>query len=206
MTTETTNRPESGSDRKSVKCCDNTYRNSKEKIYRFIDSWPLRLQQMDRESLEQQVAIRRKHLTNSTQRVEASCVNYLRHECSSYKTLRDVLNRPDGWLEDRFDRYVLSVEKRRAGAAITKRILDEIAEAYPWLAEECARQKERDGVGGNPGKYRFSFGPFRGKRLEEVDSDYMIQLLGMRIGASLRNRIERYLAESFKVSEWKVES
>jgi hypothetical protein len=81
-------------------------------------------------------------------------------------------------------------------AKVKKRILDEIAKAYPWLRAECNRHKARDGVEDDPGAFPLSFGPFRGRRLREVPTDYLIGLLAQAfVRKSLRTRIERVLAQ-----------
>lgn len=58
------------------------------------------------------------------------CVNYLRHECSSY--------------EAELDKVAGKVAVAEARSIIREKVYDAIAEAYPELAEECSRQnKER---------------------------------------------------------------
>jgi hypothetical protein len=73
--------------------------------------------------------------------------------------------------------------------------LDEIAEHYPWLLAECLRQKARDGVEDDPGAFALPFGPFRGRRLRDISTDYLIGLLAQAyVQKSLRTRIECVLA------------
>jgi hypothetical protein len=55
-------------------------------------------------------------------------VNFLRHEATDY--------------EDRLDATFGRVGAAQAYPAIVARVLDAIAAAYPWLAEECTRQKQ----------------------------------------------------------------
>jgi hypothetical protein len=81
-------------------------------------------------------------------------------------------------------------------AKVKKRILDEIAKAYPWLRAECNRQKARDGVEDDPGVFPLSFGPFRGRRPREIPTDYLIGLLAQAfVHKGSRTRIERVLAQ-----------
>jgi hypothetical protein len=56
-------------------------------------------------------------------------VNYLRHSLSPY--------------EDYLDQTHGQIGKDEAYVAIKRRVLDTIAEHYPWLAEECKRQQDR---------------------------------------------------------------
>ena len=175
----------------------NKYQEAKRKICGFAEGADLRLRKLGRDTLEADAMantppVRR----NGGQSLAAVCVNYLRHNCSAYMELVEKLSKPDGWLSDRFERHVLAMERRPCVAILKRRVLDEISQAYPWLADECVHQKGRDGVEHDPGEYVIPFHPFKGKRLRELETDYLIRLLGRGdVRKSLRTRIERHLAE-----------
>lgn len=61
------------------------------------------------------------------------CVNYVRHHLTTYDDHVDKLERMNG--DGQFGR-------------LKRRVLSVISESYPWLAEECERQK-RGGIGHN---------------------------------------------------------
>jgi hypothetical protein len=170
--------------------CD--YEAAKNALEKFANGEPLRLQLLDRDVLEER-AVKE---GGRTQSLEQQCVNYLRHSASDYDELSRKLNRPDELGLTGVERHVLHVERRRLVARLKQRVLDEIAERYPWLRAECLRQKERDGVEDDPGEFVLPFGPFKGWRLREVETDYLIRLLGQSfVRRSYRTRIERALAE-----------
>lgn len=67
---------------------------------------------------------------------------------------------------------------------------------YPWLRNDCGRQKVRDGVEDDLSEFVLPFGPWKGNKLSDIDTDYLIRLLGQTfIQRSYRTRIERHLAE-----------
>lgn len=73
-------------------------------------------------------------LTNTSPAfVERLCVNFLRHELSSYDTNRDAIRR---LTSD-------PATAHEAGAIIKARTLQAIAETYPQLYPECRRQAVR---------------------------------------------------------------
>lgn len=67
---------------------------------------------------------------------------------------------------------------------------------YPYLRDQCVRLKQRDGLEDDPGEFVLPFGPFKGTALGNVETDYLLRLLGQSfVRKSLRNRIERHLAQ-----------
>ena len=171
---------------------ESDYATAQSNLERFVDDVPLQLQNIDRILLEEK-AVESRHGEATT---EQACVNYLRHSGSCYDKVCRMLDRPDVLCSTKFERHVLHVERRRLAARLKKRILDGIAENYPWLTAECARQKQRDGVEDEPGDYAIPFGPFKGRPLRELNNDYLLRLLGQSsVRRALRTRIERYLAE-----------
>ena len=56
------------------------------------------------------------------------CVNFIRHELSEY--------------ESQLDQAHGRINAETARTNIRRRILDAIAKAYPWLSDECRRQKK----------------------------------------------------------------
>lgn len=181
---------------KNNKNADATYSHSKQRLYEFVAHFPLELKIIDRQQVEQASQERplNKHLK---QTIEQRSVNYLRHQASSYDSLIGKLNSPAELCSSDLDRHVLEVEKRSLVALAKQRILNEIAAAYPWLEGECKRQKDRDALEDNVGDYLMPFGPYKGTRLEELDNDYLIRLLGMGIvRKQLRTRVERVLANN----------
>ena len=179
---------------KNNKNADATYSHSKQQFYEFVAHFPLELRIIDRQQVElaaQEHPIN-KHLK---QTIDQRSVNYLRHQASSYDSLIGKLNSPAELCSSDLDRHVLDVERRSLVALAKKRILDEIASAYPWLEDECNRQKDRDALEDNVGDYLMPFGPYKGTRLEELNNDYLIRLLGMGVvRKQLRTRVERVLA------------
>ncbi len=168
-----------------------TYDTSKKKLEEYLREVPLNLRQLDRQTLEAEAATRRV-FPNGHPTLEHRCVNYLRHRASDCDGIIRTLNTS----MEGIDPHVLYVERRGAVAAVKKRILDAIAELYPWLKAECLRQKARDGIEDEAGDFILPFGPFKGRMLREVDSDYLLRLLGQSfVRRSFRTRIERHLAE-----------
>jgi hypothetical protein len=170
------------------------YDLARSKLDKFLDEQPLHVQMLDRETVETASAnspALRRYAT-----VEQRCVNYLRHHASAYDRLIQTLNSPGDLFATQMERHVLHVERRRAVARIKKRILDEIGEKYPWLKAECVRQKQRDGVEDDASQFVLPFGPYKGRALGEIDTDYLLRLLGQSaVRRSFRTRIERHLAE-----------
>jgi hypothetical protein len=168
---------------------------AKQALDAFLFNEPLHLLGFDRAVLEDQ-AERATPRHCAGQSIEQKCVNYLRHHGSVYDDLIRKLNRPSERFSSPVERHLLHVERRRCVAAVKKRILDEIAEKYPWLQAECVRQKDRDGVEDEPGEYVLPFGPFKGQPLRTIEADYLIRLLGQSfVRKQMRTRIERHLAE-----------
>ena len=94
------------------------------------------------------------------------------------------------------ERHVLHVERRCCVAKIKRRVLDEIATTYPYLRDECVRLKQRDGLEDDPGEFVLPFGPFKGAALGNLETDYLLRLLGQSfVRKSLRSRVERHLAQ-----------
>ncbi len=171
-----------------------TYEAARLALYELVDAMPLRLERLDRRMLEQRAA----EGGGQARTTEQSCVNYLRHTASGYDDIIRRLDRPDELGLGPVGRHVLHVEKRRLKARAKRRVLDEIAKGYPWLREECERQAFRDGVEGDPGDFVLPFGPFKGRRLREAETDYLVRQLGLgSVQKSFRTRIERHLAERF---------
>src|SRR5262245_18873094 len=145
------------------------YDASTKALKEFLCNVPLNLQKLDRTTLETQVEATGRAFRRGSPSVEQQCVNYLRHRASDYDAIIRTLNTA----VERVDAHFLHVERRGAVAAIKKRILDEIAEVYPWLKAECVRQKARDGVEDEAGDFVLPFGPFKGHKLRDIDSDYL---------------------------------
>lgn len=168
------------------------YTTAQSKLEKFVDEVPLQLQNFNRILLEEK-ALESRHGEATT---EQACVNFLRHSGACYDEVCRMLDRPDDLCSTKFERHVLHVERRSLAARLKKRILDEIGEQNSWLAAECARQKQRDGVEDEPGDFAIPFGPFKGRILQELDNDYLLRLLGQSsVRRALRTRIERFLAE-----------
>lgn len=170
--------------------------DTKNRSCAFVEKQEVHLLQFDRKTLERQaLANTPVRYQGGARTLEQICVNYLRHS-SSYKRWIRKLKRLNKYLPDRLDRRARRAEGRECVAVFKKRILDEIGEAYPWLKDECDRQKKRTGVENDPGEYEMPFGPFKGKRLCELDVDYIARLLGKpTVKKGLRTRLERHLAE-----------
>jgi hypothetical protein len=170
----------------------NEYEIAKKKLDKYVAEVPLNVQVLDRETVVERSATNRKYST-----VEQRCVNYLRHCASAYDEIIQALNRPEDLaFVTKMERHVLYVERRSCVATIKRRILDEIAEKYPWLQSECVRQKQRDGVEDDVGNYVLPFGPFKGFALRDIEEDYLLRLLGQSfVRKAFRTRIERHLAE-----------
>lgn len=169
-----------------------SYETAKRQLDKFLHEEPLRLQTLDRAALEQQAMPSKRGASTLEQR----CVNYLRHRASAYEEILKKLYKPECLSAQGIDPHVLHVERPSAIAVIKKRILDEIAEKYPWLRPECLRQKRRDGVEDEPGDFILPYGPFRGVKLRDLSTDYLIRLLGQSsVMKAFRTRIERHLAE-----------
>jgi hypothetical protein len=179
-----------------VKQQDASYEAGKQALDKFLNEAPLRLQMLDRAIIGQQVNATSRTFKRGGATVEQRSVNYLRHRASEYDKIIRQLHNPRELCSQGIDSHILHLERRRAIATIKKRVLDEIAEKYPWLETECLRQKHRDGVEEDPGEYILPFGPNRGRKLREIDIDYLIRLLGQGfVRKSFRTRIERHLAE-----------
>jgi len=115
---------------------------------------------------------------------------------SAYDEIINTLNSPGDLFSTTMERHVLHVERRSCVAKIKQRILEEIATTYPGLRDECRRLKERDGLEDDPGEFILPFGPFKGIALRNIQTDYLIRLLGQSfVRKSLRSRIERHLAQ-----------
>jgi hypothetical protein len=170
------------------------YDLARRKLDKFLDEQPLHLEMLDRETVESAAA--NSPALRGFATIEQRCVNYLRHHASAYDRLIQALNSPGDLFPTQMERHVLHVERRRAVARIKKRVLDEIAEKYPWLKQECLRQKQRDGVEDDASQFVLRFGPFKGRALREIDTDYLLRLLGQSaVRKAFRTRIERHLAE-----------
>ncbi len=170
---------------------DEDYKSVRDRLERHIDTADLDLKVIDREELESLAPAQKRYAT-----CEQSCVNYLRHSASRYDSILHGLSAPSLHCSTKLERHVLHVEHRSLVARLKKRVLDEIAQVYPWLANECARQKSREGVEDEPGDFVMPFGPYKGRPLCEIETDYLIRLLGQSmIRKSFRTRIERHVAE-----------
>lgn len=173
----------------------------------YLNEVALDVQTLDRAMLEDLATQERNRLGELDRSVrrdpslEQLCVNYLRHT-SNYDKILTMLSRPELLQEYGISAHVLDIERRAAKDFIKKRVLDEIAEKYPWLKEECSRQKWRDGLEDDPGEFIFTWGPYKGMPLKELPSDYLLRLLGKgRLGAGLWSRVERHLGE--RMAHWK---
>jgi hypothetical protein len=172
-----------------------TYIAAKQKFDAWLQDVPLQLQTIERATLEVEARAMSRVRGHKKDSVEQSCVNYLRHRASDYDC---IIHKLDTSVEG-IDGHILYLERRSAMAAIKKRILDEIAAAYPWLTEECIRQKARDGVEDDASEFILPFGPFRGHKLKDIHSDYLLSLLGQGfVRKSFRTRIERHLADRIR--------
>jgi hypothetical protein len=171
------------------------YEVAKANLDKYVAEVPLQLQVLDKKVLEERVASDQR-IHNKIHTVQHRCVNYLRHRASAYDEIIDTLNSPGDLFSTAMERHVLHVERRSCVARIKQRILDEIATAYPGLRDECLRLKQRDGLEDDPGEFIFPFGPFKGTSLRNVETDYLIWLLGQSfVRKSFRSRIERHLAQ-----------
>jgi hypothetical protein len=171
------------------------YEVAKAKLDKYVAEAPLQLQLLDNKVLEERVASDQR-IHNKFHTVEHRCVNYLRHRASAYDEIINTLNSPGDLFSTTMERHVLHVERRSCVAKIKQRILDEIATAYPGLRDECRRLKLRDGLEDDPSEFVLPFGPFKGMALRNLDTDYLLRLLGQGfVRKSLRSRIERHLAE-----------
>jgi hypothetical protein len=169
-----------------------TYEAAKHALYKLIDGVPLQIQQLDRSVLEELAA----RNGGDCKTLEQMCVNYLRHSASGYGGIIGKLDRPDELGLSGIQRHVLHLERRSLKARARENVLNEIARHYPWLKGECQRQAWRDGVEEDPGKFVLPFGPFKGRELRYVETDYLIRLLGDgSVRRSFRTRIERHVAE-----------
>lgn len=175
----------------------NDFQTTTNAIEQFVDNVPLQLQRIPRQLLEGMATeAKATMLRCHCYTVEQACVDFLCHSASDYDAILRKLNSPDELGLTGGQRHILHVERRRCVARIKKRILDEISSAYPWLSTECERQKQREGVDDGPGDFVIRFQPFKGKRLRDLDTDYLLRLLGQTfVRKSLRTRIERHLAE-----------
>jgi hypothetical protein len=140
---------------------------------------------LDRENLEKLAAVWGRGAT-----FEECCVNVLVCYGSGY----DELNDPHeyGPFDEPFDYTV----RHRLQPPLRKSRLDAVAERYPWLREECARQKMQEGLEDDPGSFVVDCGAGQGRQLRDLDADYLRGLTkrpGIR--KSLVTRIERHLAE-----------
>ncbi len=173
----------------------NEYEAAKAKLDKYVADVPLRLQALDRVVLDERARSDERHQKQFST-VEQQCVNYLRHCASAYDEIIGTLTCPGEMFSTRMERHVLHVERRSCVARIKQRILEEIATAYPHLRDECLRQKQRDGLEDDPGEFVLPFGPFKGTLLRNVETDYLIRLLGQSfVRKSFRSRIERHLAQ-----------
>lgn len=173
---------------------DSEYKSAISRLYSIIEGWSFDLARIDQNTMEDEALNNSKTHRNGS--LAQKCVNHLRHSASTYPSLLELLNRPDTCCSSVIDRHVLHVERHRLVALGKKRILDAIGQQYPWLKAECDRQKYREGVEEQPGEYVVPFHPFKGAKLKELDSDYLVRLLGQSwVRRSLRCRIERHLAE-----------
>lgn len=176
------------------------YTAARDRIERMLAEQSLELRSLEREMLERLAVDSRPKYMPAGTRIEQLCVNYLRHSASRYDEILRLLKRPDQLFFSKAERHVLHVECRRLFSLVKQRLLDEIAEKYPWLKTECIRQKWRDGVEANPGDFKLPFGPFKGRKLSETEADYLLRLLGRAdVQRSLRTRIERHLADRLAV-------
>lgn len=167
------------------------YDAARDKVMKYVSEVPLEVQRLDRAAVEERSITARKYHS-----VEQRCVNYLRHSASAYDSIIRALNGLGDQFSTKMERHVLHVERRGCVAQIKRRILDEIAATYPWLQAECERQKQRDGLEEDPGDFVLPFGPFKGSRLREVNTDYLLRLLGQSfVRKSFRTRIEHHLAQ-----------
>ena len=173
----------------------NEYDATKAKLDRYLAEVPLKLQMLYQGVLEERVASDQR-IHNRFHTVEQRCVNYLRHRASAYDEIINTLNSPGELFSTTMERHVLHVERRSCIAKIKQRILDEIATTYPGLRDECSRLKQRDGLEDDPGEFVLPFGPFKGTSLRNVETDYLLRLLGQGfVRKSFRSRIERHLAQ-----------
>jgi len=184
------------------------YCEAKNKLYKLVERQNLHLQTFDRDTLEklayEQTAPEHRRPEQSLAR---KCVNYLRHHCSNYDKILNMLEHPGGLLLDKLARHIRHVEKRTLVALLKKHVLDEITEIYPWLAQECQIQKSRDGVEDDPGQFIMPFGPYRKMMLKDIDCDYLVRLLGQSwVKKSYRTRIERVVAQRLEQAEAAVEA
>jgi hypothetical protein len=171
---------------------DMDYDKAKAKIEIYVANQPLCLQVIDRPTLEAAARTSARMLYAT---VAQECVIYLRHRASRYDSIIRTLNSPGSMSLTPFERHVLLVHRRSLVESVKLRIFDEIAELYPWLREECIRQKHRMGLEEEPGVFQMPFGPYKGLFLRDLDSDYLIRLLGMTfVRGSMRCRVERELA------------
>lgn len=171
---------------------DMDYDKAKTKIELYLANQPLCLQVIDRQTLEKAA---RTSARMQYANVAQECVIYLRHRASRYDSIVRTLNCPGSISLSPFERHVLHVHRRSFVESVKLRIFDEIAELYPWLREECIRQKHRSGLEEEPGAFQIPFGPYKGLPLRKLDSDYLIRLLGMTfVRGSMRCRVERELA------------
>ena len=171
---------------------DLDYDKARAKIEIYLANQPLCLQVMDRQTLEAEAraSARMQYAT-----VAQECVIYLRHRASRYDSIIRTLNCPESISLSPFERHVLHIHRRSFVESVKRRIFDEIAETYPWLRDECIRQKHRDGLEEEPGVFQIPFGPYKGLALRNLDSDYLVRLLGMSfVRKSMRCRVERELA------------
>jgi hypothetical protein len=167
------------------------YKAAKAKIDKYVAEVPLRLQVLEHCVVEESAKNdKRYHL------VEQRCVNYLRHRASAYDEIINTLNNPGALFLTAMERHVLHVERRSCVAKIKQRILEEIGTVYPGLRDECVRLKRRDGLEDDPSEFVLPFGPFKGTPLRNIDTDYLLRLLGQSsVRKSFRSRIERHLAQ-----------
>jgi len=169
-----------------------TYMTARQTVYKVVDEIPLQLQQLDRDLLVE----RAESGGGKRQTLEQKCVNYLLHFASAYDEINRKLGRPSELGLSGVECHVLHIERRRLLAKTKERILEEIATNYPWLRQECRRQAWLDGVAGHPGEFVLSFGPFKGYKLRQLDTEYLIWMLGHSfVRGGFRTRIERHLAE-----------
>jgi len=130
---------------------------ARERLYKLVAGMDITVARLERDELERGTEEQpgRHH---RVQTIQHRCTNWLRHYATKYDAF---LSRITQWPSNDVEREVLQQEKRSCVAILKRRVLDKIAEVYPFLTEECERQKHRAGVESEPGEFVLPLPPFR---------------------------------------------
>jgi hypothetical protein len=117
---------------------------------------------------------------------EKRFVDLIRHRCTRYDELRQILNRnlladscPSTGVrwESKTARHVCYTMRHELGKTLRLRVLSEIENRYPEFAAECSQQRNHEWVVNDPKDCRLNFGPFKGVRFSDLPDSYALHIL-----------------------------